>query len=164
METAFDFVKRYHPEGIKHNDVILLGLLEGITDKTDADDSRKLLGVKVLGNEDKLEKTAARIRRQVLEEAIESYQKNHSGEKEDMQHAWGFVQKYYPDYDHADQIAWADDMQKLVDNEFEEDDAACNTLHREYDGDINNPQILHDYNEMHIDIYERSIKAFIEQR
>jgi hypothetical protein len=75
---------------------------------------------------------------------------------------WDFVAKYYPDYDHANEIAWEGDLQKLLDNEFEEDDAAHHTLMNEYGGDINNPRIKADHDEMMIEIYQRAIEGYLE--
>ena len=75
-------------------------------------------------------------------------------------HPWRFVEKWYPDYDHADQIAEADDLSKLVDGEI--NGAAEELLNDTYGGDPENPQIQIDYYRVHIDIYERAIENFLK--
>lgn len=74
--------------------------------------------------------------------------------------AWLFVTKYYPDYDHSQAIADADDLQKLLDGEI--NGCAEDLLNRDYGGDINNPQIQIDYNQLHVSIYEKAIENFLE--
>lgn len=81
-------------------------------------------------------------------------------EKIENPNVWDFVQKYYPRYAHADEIAHAGDLQKLLDGEIE--GCAEELLRNEYDGDENNAHIEHDYNAVHVEIYERSIENYIE--
>jgi len=73
--------------------------------------------------------------------------------------AWAFVEKYYPKYYSSNQIALADDLSKLVDGEI--NGHAEEMLHRDYGGDINNPQIQIDYDIVHREIYEDAIENFI---
>lgn len=75
---------------------------------------------------------------------------------------WDFITKYYPNYDHADEIAWNDDLRKLLDNEQEVGDCAYRTLMRDYNGDIENPQIEIDYNAQMVAIYEAAIENYIK--
>ena len=72
---------------------------------------------------------------------------------------WDFVQKFYPDYHRSDEIALADDLQKLLDEEI--NGHAEKILHRDYGGDINNPQIQSDYDRVHRLIYEAAIEEAI---
>ena len=82
--------------------------------------------------------------------------------KDNNNHPWRFVEKYFPDYYHSDTIAHADDLSKLVDGEI--NGAAENLLHSDYDGDENNPQIQIDYDALHREIYEAAIINFLEQQ
>lgn len=80
---------------------------------------------------------------------------------EAMQTPWDFVEKYYPDYHHADAIAWEGDLDKLVNGEYEDGDCAHQLLIEEYNSDINNPQIKADHDAAIRDIYETAILAYI---
>lgn len=73
---------------------------------------------------------------------------------------WRFVEKYYPGYAHVDQIAHAGDLQKLLDGEI--DGCAEELLRDEYGGDENNDQIEHDYNAVHVDVYERAMEGYLD--
>ena len=75
---------------------------------------------------------------------------------------WDIVQQHYPDYDHADEIAWADDLEKLVNDEQTEGDCAYKLLMETYGGDINNPQIRIDRDEANKEIFKETIAAFVE--
>jgi len=80
--------------------------------------------------------------------------------KIDGEHPWRFVEKYYPRYAHADEIAHAGDLQKLLDGEI--DGCAEELLHDEYEGNVEHPRIEQDYNAVHVEIYERSIENYID--
>jgi hypothetical protein len=162
METAFDFIKLYHPrpKGAK----VELGRL--LSEIDNAEIGSMEIREKRIGDlfadtytfKCRLWKTM----RILYEEAIERYQNEYSQEKEEyLKNAWGFVVKYYPDYDHADSIAECNDLSKLLGNEI--NGYAEEMLYAEYDGDIKNPQIKADYNELHVDTYKRAIEAFIEK-
>lgn len=75
---------------------------------------------------------------------------------------WDIVQQHYPDYDHADEIAWNDDLEKLVNDEQIEGDCAYKLLMETYGGDINNPQIIIDRDASNKEIYTETIAAFVE--
>lgn len=75
---------------------------------------------------------------------------------------WLFVEKHYPDYDHADEIAHNDDLLKLVEKEYEEGDCAHSLLMDEYGGDIDNPQIEIDFNKSTAEIYGIAITEFVK--
>ncbi len=77
--------------------------------------------------------------------------------------AWDFVVAHYPDYDHADEIAWEGDLHKLVTEEYEADDCADKLLKEEYDNDIRNPQIAIDHAEALKDIYEQAIENYLRK-
>ena len=73
--------------------------------------------------------------------------------------AWDFVVKYYPNYYSSNDIARADDLQKLLDGEV--NGCAEKILNEEYDGDIDNPQIQIDYTALHHDIYIVAIEEYL---
>ena len=75
---------------------------------------------------------------------------------------WTFVERFYPGYGGAGEIAHNDDLAVLIDKEDEEDSCARELLIREYDGDNNHPQLKIDFLESTIDIYERAILAYLE--
>lgn len=75
-----------------------------------------------------------------------------------------FIEEYYPDYDHSDEIAHESDLYKLMNDEYEQSDCADELLQSEYGGDIRNPRIEIDHATALIDIYEESIKGYIEQQ
>lgn len=83
-----------------------------------------------------------------------------SGETKPDTSAWRFVEMYYPDYHHSDAIALADDLQKLMDGEVNGN--AEQELIKNYENDIDNPQIKIDYNEVHERIYRVAIENFLE--
>lgn len=74
---------------------------------------------------------------------------------------WGFVEAFYPNYHSSEIIAECDDLQKLIDDEFDDDSDAHFILHDRYDGDIENPEIYRDYRDAHYDVYLQSIAAFM---
>ena len=77
---------------------------------------------------------------------------------------WDFVEKYYPDYHRCDSIARNSDLQVIIDGETEIGTCAAKLLYDEFDGDEKNPKIQVEMNESLVDIYERSIQAFMEQQ
>ena len=79
-----------------------------------------------------------------------------------MESAWDFVEKYYPGYSGCNKIAQCDDLEKLVNNEFEDGDCASDLLQNEYDGDVKNPQIEIDYDVIHKEVYIEAIEGYIE--
>ena len=90
---------------------------------------------------------------------LDKYLKPNEDEPKD---SWSFVTKYYPDYDHSDEIGWEGDLHKLVEKEYEEGDCAHDLLMDEYDGDIENPRIKADHDAAIKEIYERAIEGYIE--
>ena len=92
------------------------------------------------------------------EPKIETYDNYYEGE-----HTWDFVEKFYPDYDHCDSIAANNDLTVLIKDEDEDDSIARELLNETYDGDRKNPQLKIDYMDSMLDIYERSIDAYMEQ-
>lgn len=82
-------------------------------------------------------------------------------EKFDDKNPWRFVEKFYPRYASSDQICHAGDLQKLMDEEV--DGCAEELLNDEFEGDIHNPEILREYNSVHVEVYEDAIEGFIER-
>lgn len=74
---------------------------------------------------------------------------------------WDFVAAFLPGYEHRDDVAWDDDLQKLADGEYEEGDCAHNLLIEEYDGDIHHPDIEKDLKRSNAKLYEEAIEGFI---
>ncbi len=77
--------------------------------------------------------------------------------------AWDFVIEYYPNYSSSNEIAHSDDLEKLKHDDYEDGDDASKLLYREYNGDINNPQIETDLNELLVQIYEKAIENYLTQ-
>lgn len=44
---------------------------------------------------------------------------------------WGFVEKFYPDYDRCDEIAYNDDLCKIVNGEYLEEGSGALQLYKE---------------------------------
>jgi hypothetical protein len=78
-----------------------------------------------------------------------------------MKTIWDFIVENYLDYHNSDTIAYSDDLHKLLNKEYEDGDDAQLLLVDVYNGDINNPQIKHDYNEVMVEIYEKAITNYI---
>lgn len=72
---------------------------------------------------------------------------------------WHFVEKYYPNYSTCSQIAYADDLQKIIDGEIDEGSHA-EKIWSMANEDIK--AIREDYDTVHKEIYEKAIEAFIE--
>ena len=84
---------------------------------------------------------------------------------EKLTNTWGFVEKYYPNYDSADEIAWNGDLEKLYHNEYDEGDCAHLMLINEYGGVLDEESralIKRDLDASYRDIYERAIENYLE--
>lgn len=81
----------------------------------------------------------------------------------EMEIPWDFVQKYYPNYAHSDEIAEEEDLYKLITGEYEVGDCADNVLQSQYGGDIKSAKIYEDWTECLNQIYEKSIQGYIDQ-
>lgn len=86
-----------------------------------------------------------------------------SGDVLKKDNPWSFVERFYPDYCHCDDIAHDDDLEKLVNGEYEDGDCAHELLKSEYGGDLNNPQIKIDRDSWRMEIYESAIEGFLNQ-
>ncbi len=77
-----------------------------------------------------------------------------------------FIEKYYPNYSSANEIAWESDTYKLVMKEYEEseDDIAYELLMNDYGGDINNPKIKSDWMKQYIDILQMAIVGYMSNK
>lgn len=74
--------------------------------------------------------------------------------------AWNFVEENYPNYHTSQEIAYNDDLSKLVNGENNNGDDSSKLLDKEYGGDERNPHIQIDFNESLVRIYELSIENF----
>lgn len=84
---------------------------------------------------------------------------------EDMESAWDFVERYYYKYHNCSDIAHSDDLCKIIDEEYDdEDDCAYQVLQRDYGGarELNLERIKDDYNRVMIKIYESAFDNYIE--
>lgn len=75
--------------------------------------------------------------------------------------AWDFVEEHYPNYEISDEIAKADDIQKIIDNEDEEGSCARN-LRVELES--NHINFLDYWKQVHCNVYEKAILAFIQKQ
>lgn len=160
MNTDIDFIRRYTKKPKNNRNLILLTMLSHFIDTT-CEDFIKLRDM-TFKNEAHLKEVYYKLYREMAEAAIEKFIKDENmkdcNDKEQAT-VWDFVTKYYPDYYHAQRIADADDLEKLIHNEVNGD--AETQLHEDYDGDIKNPQIQIDYDEIHSTIYAMSIERFL---
>lgn len=85
---------------------------------------------------------------------------------EDCASVWDFVIKYYPNYYHCPIITRSDELQRLLDKEYntDKDDEAYKLLVTQYRGNSNNSKIREDSNAILIIIYEETITEFLKQR
>lgn len=81
-----------------------------------------------------------------------------------MKTPWDFVERYYQNFHSCDLIAESDDLSKILDEEFEVGDSSHKLLIHKYYGDVTNPQISIDYNNIMIQIYEKAIRRFIKSQ
>jgi hypothetical protein len=98
------------------------------------------------------------------------------------QHVWDFVEKYYPKYSSSQEICDANDLSKIVEGELngyalemfnskvesdkegallEECEISASTLWESYPATMQYFQS--EYNDIHIEIYEKAIEAFLER-
>ena len=73
-----------------------------------------------------------------------------------------FIEEHFPNYHSSEDIARWNDLQKLVDGEFEEGDDAHTLLNKEFGGDYGRayPLIVLAHTEATKQIYEKSIQGF----
>ena len=83
-------------------------------------------------------------------------------QKKDTQ--W-FVEKYYPDYGGANEIAWEGDLNKIVNSpdDIEEGDCADQRLKEYTQQELDDNQPKMDWLEAYVDVLERSIEGFIDK-
>ena len=73
--------------------------------------------------------------------------------------AWDFVGAFLPGYEHRDDVAENDDLQKIVDEEEEDGDCASDLLRDEYKG--NRKGAESDLQASNAKLYEEAIEGFI---
>ena len=74
---------------------------------------------------------------------------------------WDFVEKYYPNYDSSDDIAYNEDLTKIVNNEEQGGDDAYELLKNEFDGDREKAAAAK--RESDATIYVAAIQGFIDE-
>jgi len=75
--------------------------------------------------------------------------------------AWDFVEEWYPNYFQSDEIANNNDLEKLINGEYDHNDAAHQLLKSKYENDLHHPQLFIDYKHGLIQIYEAAIENFL---
>lgn len=80
-----------------------------------------------------------------------------------MKTTWDFVEEYYPNYTGSSLISYSDDLEKILNSEWEEGDSSWEVLQKEFDGNPNDPKILCEYHEVMMMIYESSIENYIKK-
>jgi len=73
-----------------------------------------------------------------------------------------FIEEYYPNYHNSDEIARLNDLDKLLDEEYNDGDSAYELLVSDYGNNINNPKILADQRELLIQIYDAAAENFLK--
>jgi len=76
---------------------------------------------------------------------------------------YDLVQMFYPNYSSSPTIALEGDLSKIVHREYEEGDCAWELLQKDYGGDIDNPQIAVDWQDMYCRVMEDTMTAMILQ-
>lgn len=76
-----------------------------------------------------------------------------------LKSAWDFVSEYYPNYYSSDLIAYADDLQKILDGEINgyAKERWINTFNKNEDA------VQAEWNRVHAEIYEAAIEAYINK-
>jgi hypothetical protein len=75
--------------------------------------------------------------------------------------AWGFVELYFPKYSCSDLIARNNDLQKILDHDFELGDCAENLLNNEFKGNLTDPAIKTELYDTERTIYEMAIENYL---
>jgi len=65
---------------------------------------------------------------------------------------WALVEAFFPNYNSSDLIAECNDLQKLIDNEYESGDSADRLLNKRYDGDTSHPKLISDFETLHFEV------------
>jgi hypothetical protein len=77
---------------------------------------------------------------------------------------WDFVSQYYPGYTSSDEIAYNDDLTKILDNEDEPGSAARRILKEDYKYNRKSKKIQQDFDKSYIEILEKTIKGFMQNQ
>lgn len=79
---------------------------------------------------------------------------------------WDFIEEWLPNYSSSEEVALVNDLQKLVDEEFEPGDDIGNILQTEYGGDLSTayPTIQSDINDLDYILLSRAVENFQEKR
>ncbi len=81
-----------------------------------------------------------------------------------MENIQDFIEKYYPNYDSCDTIAYESDLFKLMNDEYEDGSDAEQLLNECYEKDIHHIMIAHDWNKINRIILERTIEGFLNTK
>jgi len=72
-----------------------------------------------------------------------------------------FIEKFYPDYSNSDEIAYLNDLNKLVEGDYEDGDSADILLQRVWYGHIESNLIPIEQQKQYIRVLEKAIESFI---
>jgi len=81
----------------------------------------------------------------------------------ELESIWNFIEKYYPNYFQSDEIAFINDIDKILNEAEEEGSEADKILVNKYKGNRNSRVLQLDKLETMNYLYEKSIENFIKQ-
>ena len=70
---------------------------------------------------------------------------------------WSMVEEYHPNYYNSEDIAILNDLQKIIDGEWEQGDSAHKMFVELYDSDKNDSGIKNDYTHYYQKVLEQTI-------
>jgi hypothetical protein len=82
-----------------------------------------------------------------------------------MENEADFIEKYYPNYSSCDYIARWNDIQKLIDEDYDYGDSAHKLMLKEFGEDYTRayPMILREHLEIENHIYKQAILGYVKQ-
>lgn len=94
---------------------------------------------------------------------------NNTEQENNLPTAWDFVEKHYPDYYSCDEIAYSDDLSKVINGEMQEGDNSMELWESTLEANNGNEQdamkqIKESYEMIMFVIYEKAIENFIKQK
>jgi hypothetical protein len=74
---------------------------------------------------------------------------------------WEFVRKFYPNFEQSEEIKHEENLNKILDGEYDDGDEAETLLHAFYEDDSDNPQLLIDRLNALVTIYETAMENML---
>ncbi len=78
--------------------------------------------------------------------------------------SWDFIERYYKNYFHCNDILRSSDLEKILTGEEEPNSVAREVLMNEFNGDRNDPALQLEYETLHHSIYAKASKDFINKK